>query len=95
MVVKWLYATILHHIALPTNVRKVAFLRALARIAQLVEQRSPKPRVQSSSLCAPAIISTQKRYRVEKKRKTEISRDFSVFFDSSVFQKNKDVISHF
>ena len=24
-------------------------------IAQLVEQRSPKPRVQSSSLCAPAI----------------------------------------
>ena len=54
MVVKWLYATILHHIALPTNVRKVAFLRALARIAQLVEQRSPKPRVQSSSLCAPA-----------------------------------------
>ena len=25
-------------------------------IAQLVEQRSPKPRVQSSSLCAPAIV---------------------------------------
>ena len=35
MVVKWLYATILHHIALPTNVRKVAFLRALARISSV------------------------------------------------------------
>ncbi len=31
-----------------------AVLRFYRGIAQLVEQRSPKPRVQSSSLCAPA-----------------------------------------
>ena len=38
------------------NSNSYAIIGALYRgIAQLVEQRSPKPRVQSSSLCAPAI----------------------------------------
>ena len=46
------------------------FNRLYRGIAQLVEQRSPKPRVQSSSLCAPA---------KEKVRKPLILKDFRAF----------------
>ncbi len=64
-------------------------------IAQLVEQRSPKPRVQGSSPCTPAIICERFRYARKNKRKTEISRDFSVFFASKFFQLFVDTICPF
>ena len=64
-------------------------------IAQLVEQRSPKPRVQSSSLCAPAMLCGQNRSARENKRKREISRDFSRFFVPAFFRKNTDPFCDF
>ncbi len=64
-------------------------------IAQLVEYWSPKPWVVGSSPSAPAIIDTQFRYRVANKRKTEISRDFSVFFVHLIFRKFVDIICPF
>ena len=64
-------------------------------IAQLVEYRSPKPWVVGSSPSAPAMMSGQKRCSHENKRKTEISRDFSVFFDSEVFWNFVDAFRGF
>ncbi len=64
-------------------------------VAQLVEQRSPKPRVQSSSLCSPAKSIGQKRSERENKRKREISRDFSRFFAPTFFQSFIDPFSVF
>ena len=64
-------------------------------VAQLVEQRSPKPRVQSSSLCSPAMLCGQNRSARENKRKREISRDFSRFFDPEFFRKNTDPFCDF
>ena len=64
-------------------------------IAQLVEQRSPKPRVVSSILTAPAMLCGQNRSARENKRKREISRDFSRFFDPEFFRKNTDPFCDF
>ena len=76
-------------------IRKWYNIKRCRGIAQLVEQRSPKPRVQSSSLCAPAIIIGQKRSDRENKRKREISRDFSRFFAPTFFQSFIDPFSGF
>ena len=43
----------------------------------------------------PAMMSGQKRCSHENKRKTEISRDFSVFFDSEVFRNFVDAFRGF
>ena len=64
-------------------------------IAQQVEQRSPKPRVVSSILTAPAMSLGRFRSGREKTRKTEISRDFSVFFDPNFFRISIDPFSIF
>ncbi len=64
-------------------------------IAQLVEYRSPKPWVAGSNPPAPAIIGERFRYARKNKRKTEISRDFSVFFDSKFFRIFGDTICPF
>ena len=64
-------------------------------IAQLVEQRSPKPRVQSSNLCAPAMSLGRFRSDREKTRKAEISRDFSAFFAPNFFRISIDPSSIF
>ena len=64
-------------------------------IAQLVEQRSPKPRVVSSILTTPAKLCGQNRSARENKRKREISRDFSRFFVPAFFRKNTDPFCDF
>ena len=56
----------------------------------MVEQRSPKPRVESSNLSTPAMLCGQNRSARENKRKREVSRDFSRFFDPAFFRKNTD-----
>ena len=64
-------------------------------IAQLVEYRSPKPWVAGSNPPAPAMSNGQNRSGREKTRKTEISRDFSVFFDPNFFRIFIDPFSIF
>ena len=64
-------------------------------IAQLVEYRSPKPWVAGSNPPAPAMSNGQNRSGREKTRKTEISRDFSVFFDPNFFRISIDPVSIF
>ncbi len=64
-------------------------------VVQLVERRSPKPHVAGSSPSAPAIIGERFRYARKNKRKTEISRDFSVFFAPKVFRIFVDTICPF
>ena len=73
-----------------------AIILALHRgIAQLVEYRSPKPWVAGSNPPAPAMSNGQNRSGREKTRKTEISRDFSVFFDPNFFRISIDPFSIF
>ena len=62
------------------------FFSTFRGIAQLVEQWSPKPRVVSSILTTPAMLCGQNRSARENKRKREISRDFSRFFDPEFFR---------
>ena len=64
-------------------------------IAQLVEYWSPKPRVVGSSPSAPAKSLGRFRSDREKKRKAEISRDFSAFFAPNFFQISIDPFSIF
>ena len=64
-------------------------------IAQLVEYRSPKPWVAGSNPPAPAKSLGRFRSDREKTRKAEISRDFSAFFDSKVFQNFVDAFRAF
>lgn len=61
----------------------------------MVERRSPKPHVVGSSPSAPAMSNGQNRSGREKTRKAEISRDFSVFFDSDFFRISIDPFSIF
>ena len=64
-------------------------------VVQLVERRSPKPHVKGSSPFAPAMSLGRFRSGREKTRKTEISRDFSVFFDPNFFRISIDPFSIF
>ena len=64
-------------------------------IAQLVEYWSPKPRVVGSSPSAPAMFNGRFRSDREKKRKAEISRDFSAFFAPNFFRISIDPFSIF
>ena len=64
-------------------------------VVQSVERQSPKLHVQSSSLCAPAMLCGQNRSARENKRKREISRDFSRFFVPAFFRKNTDPFCDF
>ena len=75
--------------------RMCAIILALHRgIAQLVEYRSPKPWVAGSNPPAPAMlcgqnpIHTRKTavWKAKRRKKREISKDFSRFFDPAFFR---------
>ena len=51
---------------------------------------TPKPRAEGSNPSTPAMFNGRNRSDREKKRKAEISRDFSAFFDSNFFRISID-----